>query len=184
MGRTSGSLYFDAAYGWLLPPDIILDSITWWADVIDGNQTIELEDFVMGEPWGGTAHLERIDDAHAKYLERLEGWSDSDAYSKWSASDYQAARNYALYAFPASGGEATPYWSLIAQWWAEEAPAALSSLDEEQFAKIVAALAVSEDASKTYASNRKLGFVPPKPGQYPWRLWLGGAVLAWRLKLK
>jgi len=183
VGLTSSYLE-QANYTWLLPTFVIYESVTWWNEVLSGDRVLELEDFVTGEPWGGTAHLERIDDAHAKYLERLEGWSDSDAYSKWSASDYQAARNYALYAFPASGGEATPYWSLIAQWWAEEAPSALSSLDEEQFTKIVKALAVSEDAAATYAANRKLGFRTPKPGDFPWWLWAGGAVLAWRLILK
>jgi len=170
-----------ASYRWLVPGLVIYDSVTWWNEVLQGDRVLELTDFTQGEPWGGTPHLENLDSGHAKYLERLEGWANSSAYPKWSDYDYETARLYALYAFPQSGGDATPYWSMIAKWWAEEAPSQLSSLSEEQFSKIVASLAVSEDAAKTYADNRKLGIPTPKPGDFPWWMWAAGGFGLWIL---
>jgi hypothetical protein len=149
----------------------------WWKRLLNGQ--ITSEDFVMGEEWGGTPHLEDDSAAHGKWLERLSAFANtSGVYSTWSAADLTAARNFAQYAFPQSGGNAPIYWAMIADWWSTEAPSQLTSLDVEQFQKISDLLQVSKDASATYKRNREKGF-DPEAKDVPWWVWAIGAFSLW-----
>jgi len=151
----------------------------WWKKVIDGRIQVTMEDFDHS-PWGGTTWLEgTADNAHAKYLERLNGWANSTAFSKWSAQDLEATRNFAQYAFMQTKNSAPEYWALIAQYWSEQGTKDLSSISPDQYAKIAKAVNASSDASKTYEKNRKLGVDLPEPGDFPWWVWLAGGLVIW-----
>jgi len=162
---------------WYLYPQV-KSAGKWWKRVLDGE--ISSEDFLLGEQWGGTPHLEDDTKAHAKWLDRISDFANtSGVFSTWSTGDVEAARNFAQYAFMSSGGQAPVYWAMIADWWANEAPRQLTSLDEEQFTKITDLLSVSKSASEEYKRNRKLGVPDPKPGDVPWWIWAIGAFSLW-----
>lgn len=155
----------------------------WWGKVLTGKIQPTAEDLYLGPRWGGTPHLEDDSAAHAMYLDRIEGWSTSPSFAHWSRSDRQAAENFAKFAFPASGGEAGLYWSMVAEWWGETAPNELTSIDPDQFDKIILATAASANASGTYRENRKLGKnLPKSPGDLlPWWAWIAGAGVVYLL---
>ena len=136
--------------------------------------------------WGGTEHLEDKRAAAVKYSERITGWSDTDMWGRWIDSDRLIALDDAQKAY-FYAKDAAGYWARVASLW-EGYAETMISIHPDQYDRIGAAVGASEDAAKTYRNARNwVGYakeIIPTPAQFPWWLWLGGAVLAWRLILK
>ena len=141
----------------------------------------EAGEYLPWNSWGGTAHLEDKSAAREKYEERSNGWSDTATWGRWIDGErvyaLEDARKAYLYATDAEG-----YWARIAYLW-EGYAKTMSSIHPDQFAKIVSSLGVSADAASTYRDSRNwVGYVVdvvPKPQQFPWWIWAGGALVLW-----
>jgi hypothetical protein len=151
----------------------------WWKKVLSGQVKITMEDFDH-PPWGGTTWLEgTADNAHAKYLDRLNGWANSSAFPTWSPADLEATRNFAQYAFMQTKNSAPEYWALVAEYWSEQGTKDLKSISPDQYAKIAAAVNASNDAATTYEKNRDMGVDLPDIKDLPWWVWPIGALAVW-----
>jgi hypothetical protein len=129
--------------------------------------------------WGGTEWLEGPNDAaHAKYVERLNAWSDTEAFQVWSVAERDTAIADAQYLY-ATTSDAAEYWAAVPRLW-ETYATTFSSIEPAQFRKIVAAVAASSDAADTYETNRKITtFIePPKIAKnIPWWVYGIGALV-------
>jgi hypothetical protein len=136
-------------------------------------------DPIFGTDWGGTDYLEQHQEAHQKYLERIEKWSNSPAYAVWDQTEKDTAIADANYIYSITNS-AAGYWGSLPAFW-ESYSGSFVSLDSEQFRKIVDSVGASSDAADTYAANRNplTHYEPPKIAKnIPWWAYaLGGLVI-------
>jgi len=140
-------------------------------------------DYLPWRDWGGTEHLEDKRAAANKYAERLTGWSDTETWGRWIDGDRLYAMMDAEKAY-FDATDAADYWRRVANFW-EGYAQTMASIHPDQFDKIVLAVGASADASRTYRDSRNwvtyVGDVVPKPGQFPWWMWLAGGLGLWLL---
>ena len=85
--------------------------------------------------WGGTAWLEGPNDAaHAKYVERLNAWSATEAFQVWSVAERDTAIADAQYLLSTTT-DAASYWAAVPRLW-ETYATTFSSIEPAQFRKI------------------------------------------------
>jgi len=105
--------------------------------------------------WGGTAWLEGTnEEAHAKYVERLNAWATTEAFPVWDETELATALADADQIY-ATTSEATEYWAAVPRLW-ESYATTFQSVSIEQYRKILAAVGASSDAADTYEENRKI----------------------------
>jgi len=136
------------------------------------------ETWTDSSDWGGTAWLENQSEAHEKYLERLDRWSNAHgasdgAFKNWTSQDKSAAVSQARWAFTSTGGDPVGYWSQVRAFWEGDGKN-LRSISPAQLAKIQEATGASVDAAQGYEDARAIK--PRSP--LPWWALPAGAVAA------
>jgi len=139
--------------------------------------------------WGGTAHLENLSSADAKYRDRLSRWSQTAAFPHWGPGDlatalaaipgwYQPSR----VGYPGLASTAEEYWQHVGSWWISPDSLYLT-ISDAQRAKIVASVKQSSASSTEYIVQRDPATHLPTKGdlwsRVPWWAWGVAGLVAW-----